>query len=151
VSYTHPLSKEVGISIGATTTAGAAGSTAINGTAVDMAGFEACLAIVPLGTIVGTAVTSIKAQVADDSGFTVNVEDVATSNQSIADTEDDKVYYFDVTRPTRRWLRIVVSRGTANATIGGIIYLRYRGRELPVTHGSNIVGEVVGEGISGTA
>jgi len=151
MSTTNPLSRSVKLVIGVTTTNGAAGTTAISGTAVDMTGFESCRILIPLGPIVGGALTSIKIQVADDSGFSVNVEDVATSSQTIADTDDDKLYYADVVRPARRWLRASVSRGTQAATVGSVIYELYGARELPVTHGSNVTGEVINEAVSGTA
>ena len=137
------------IFIASTTTAGAAGTSAITSSAVDTAGFDGCLFIVPLGTIVASAVTSIKVQQCDTSGG--SYADLTGTNQTIADTDDDKLLYVDVFRPREQFLKLVVSRATQNATIGGIIAVLYNARSRPVTHGSNVAGETFNWPAEGTA
>lgn len=127
--------------IGSTTTQGAAGSSAITSAAIDTAGFRECTFIVPLGTIVSGAVTSLKVQQSSDDAAADTYDDLLGSNQAIADTDDDKVKYVTIVNPQKRYLKLVVSRATQNATIGGIIAILSGARSRPVTQGTNVAGE----------
>src|SRR5262245_34237508 len=101
------LSTNTRLSIAVTPTAGAAGVSAINGATLDMAGFESFMVMVAFGTITAGAVTSIKVQ----QGALANMSDAADlagSGQTIADTDDDKVFYSDVFRPVKRYCRVVI-------------------------------------------
>lgn len=123
----------------ATVTAGASGTTAITSSAVDMAGFETCCFIVPVGGITGTAVTSIKVQQCDTTGG--SYADLLGTSVTIADTDDDKTFYVEVTRPQEQFLKLVVSRATAAATVGGVIAILGGARKLPTSHGTSVSGE----------
>jgi len=129
------------IFIATTTTLGAAAATTITSSAVDTAGFNECTFIVPLGTIVSGAVTSLKVQQSSDDAATDTYDDLLGSNQAIADTDDDKLKYVTIVRPQKRYLKCIVTRGTQNATIGGIIAILHRSRTRPVTQGANVAGE----------
>ena len=131
-----------------TTTAGAAGTSAIDATSVDMANFEQVTFIVPVGTIVSGAVTSIKAQGSSDNS---SFSDLVGTSQTIADTDDDKTFYVNVVKPTYRYVRLVVSRATQNATIGGVIGIQSNPRSLPVSHGTSVSGESHVSPAAGTA
>ena len=122
-----------------TITAGAAGTTAINGTAIDMSGYERCLFVVQFGAIVGGVVTSIKVQ-QDIAVGMASAADLAGTGQTVADTDDDKVFYIDIQKPREDFVRLVVSRATQNATCSAMAYL-YGARQKPVTHGTNVAGE----------
>jgi hypothetical protein len=135
--------------IASTTTACAAGTTDVTSDAIDTAGYEGCCFVVPMGTIASTAVTSIKAQQCDTSGGTY--ADLTSTAQTIADTDDDKLYYVDVFRPREQFLKLVLDRGTANATAGGIIAILYNGDKRPVTQGTNVSGESFNWPAEGTA
>jgi hypothetical protein len=135
------LSGDTKISIATTTTAGAAAQTAINGAGLNMAGFDGVLVVVPVGTLASTAATSIKMQQSSDDAAADGYSDIVGTSQTIADDQDDKTFYIDLQRPTKQYVRVVVSRGTANATIGGITYIQYRARTKSPSHGSNVSGE----------
>lgn len=139
------------IVIASTTTLGAAGTTAITSSAVDTLGFNECTFVVPLGTIVSGAVTSLKVQQSSDDAATDTYDDLLGSNQAIADTDDDKLKYVTIVKPQKRYLKLVVSRATQNATIGGIIAILSRARNRPVTQGSNVAGEQFISPAEGTA
>lgn len=146
------LTDKTKISIVSTTTAGAAGTSAITSSAVDMTGFDGCLFIVPFGAIVSGAVTSIKVQQCDTTGG--SYADLAGSNQTVADTDDDKLFYVDVKNPQEGFLKLVVSRATQNATVGGIIAIQYQKRLVGgagITQGSNVAGEQWNAPAEGTA
>ena len=142
------------ISIASTTTAGAAGTSAITSSAIDMAGYDGCLFIVPIGTIVSGAVTSLKAQQSSDDGSSDDYSDIAGTSQTIADTDDDKLFYVDILYPQKRYLKLVVSRATQNATIGGIQAIQYRKNSVSgsgITQGTNVAGEQFNYPAEGTA
>jgi hypothetical protein len=130
-------------------TAGAAGTTAINGAAIDMAGFDGVVFVVQFGAIVGTAVTSIKVQQDTTAAFGAPA-DLLGSGQAVADTDDNKVFYVDVKAPRKDFVRLVVSRATAAATVSAMAFL-YGSRSRPVTHGTDVAGELFERPAEGTA
>ena len=144
------LSKNMKISSAVTPTAGAAGTTAINGTTLDMAGFESVLMQVRMGAITGSAVTSIKAQQGDESDLS-DASDLEGTSQTIADTDDEKTFYIDLVKPSKRYVRLVVSRATQNAVVSDGHYLQYNGKKAPETQGTNVSGELQVSPAEGTA
>lgn len=109
-----------------TTTAGAAGTSAITSSAVDTAGYLGCLFIVSFGAIVTNGVQSIKLQQADDSGGSPDdYTDLTGTSQTVADDKDDTSFVIDVRNPQKRYLKLVVSRATQNATVGSVIAIPY--------------------------
>ena len=139
------------IVIASTTTAGAAGTATITSDAVDTAGFSRCCFIVPVGTMVTGAVTTFKLQQSSDDAATDAYSDVLGTSVAIADDDDNKLKYLDVVRPGKRYLKVVVSRATQNATIGGIIAVLGGPRSLPPTQGTNVAGEKHTSAAEGTA
>lgn len=144
------LSEEVSISIGATTTEGASGTADVTGATIDMAGYDGVLAIIPMGAITSGAITSIKWQQGADSAMG-DAADLLISGQAILDTDDNKCFYADLRTPQERYVRLIVDRGTQAATVGGVVYIRYRSRKRPTTHGTNVAGEALQGIIEGLA
>lgn len=144
------LSKRIKISSAVTPTAGAAGTSAINGSTLDMANFEGVLAVVRFGAITAGAATSIKIQGGNASDLSDAVDLTGTA-QTIADTDDDKTFYVDLYQPTYRYVRLVVSRATQNAVVAAAQYLQYEPRNMPTTHGTGVAGETWQSPDSGTA
>lgn len=114
-----------------TPTAGAAGTTAINGSIIDSKDFSGLLFMVHFGAIVALAVTSIKLQAGAQPNLS-DAADIAGTNQVVADTADDTLFYIDIVNPTFRYWRLVVSRATQNATVQASVLL-YGGRGAPAT------------------
>lgn len=144
------LSKNVKITQAITPTAGGAGTTDINGATLDMAGFEGVLMVVTFGAITAGAVTSIKAQQGNQSDLS-DAADLAGTAQAIADTDDDKVFYIDLYRPEKRYVRLVVDRGTQNAVVASAEYIQYGAHKKPPTHGTGVSGETHVSPAEGTA
>ena len=130
--------------------AGVAGTTDINGATLDMSGFEGVLMKVTFGAITASAVTSIKAQQGAASDLS-DTADLLGTGQTIADTDDEKVFYIDLYKPRERYVRLVVDRGTQNAVVASAEYEQYGARNEPVTHGSNVSGETHISPAEGTA
>lgn len=143
-------SKYLKASIATTTTAGAVGMTTITGAALDMADYEGVLIVVPVGAIVATGVQSIKAQQGSAANLS-DAADLAGTNQVIAVADADKTFYIDLVKPTKRYVRVLVTRGTANSTFGGITYLQYSARKKPPIQGTNVSGETHVSPAEGTA
>jgi hypothetical protein len=122
----------------ATVTAGASGTADVTSDAVDMAGFDSCCFIVPIGGVTASAVTSIKVQQCDTSGG--SYADLEGTAQTVADTHDNKTFYVDIFRPREQFLKLVVDRGTQNAVVGPIIAIKYNCANRPVTQGTNVQG-----------
>ena len=134
------ISEGVKISSAITPTAGAAGTSDINGTTLDMQGVDGGLMVVRMGAITSSAVTSIKAQQGAASDLS-DAADLEGTGQTFADTDDENVFYIDLFRPSERYVRLVVDRGTADAVVADALYYQYKSSELPVTQGSDISGE----------
>lgn len=131
------LTSSVKITNAITITAGASGTTAINGATLDMSGFSGLAVILKTGPITATAVTSFKIEQSDNSDMS-SPSDLAGSNQAIADNDDDEMFIFDGIRPQKRYVRIVVSRATASSTVDAT-YLQYGADRKPVTQPANVV------------
>lgn len=132
----------------------AAGTTDVTPSAgIDMQGFLGCLFLVAFGTITSGAVTSIKVQQSSDDGVADDYTDLASTSVSVADTDDNKIFYLDIYRPTKRYLKLIVDRGTQNAVVDGITAIQYGPSKQPTTHDSSTVGggELHGSPSEGTA
>ena len=137
------------ISIAVAASARAAGQTAINGANLDMQGYEGAVAIIEMGTIAATAVTSIKWQQSDTTS--ADFSDLEGTGIDIADDDDDKIFVSELYKPTKRYVRIVVARATANAALRAATYIQYKPREAPVSQGTGVNSELNVGPAEGTA
>lgn len=109
----------------------AAGQTEQTGTGVDMSDAEVVTFYAAFGAITGGAVTSIKAQQSSDNGVADGWSDLEGSSVAVADTDDNKVVPLEIVRPLKRYVRLVISRGTQNAVIDGVIAVKTHLRVRP--------------------
>ncbi len=138
------------ISIAVAASARAAGQTAINGAMVDMQGYEGVVAVVEMGTIASTAVTSIKWQQSDTT-TAADFSDLEGTGLAIADDAGDEIFVSELYKPTKRYVRVVVARATANAALRAATYVQYKPRVAPVSQGTNVGGEIHVGPAEGTA
>jgi hypothetical protein len=144
------LSQETKISSAITPTAGVAGTTDIEGTVIDMSGFDSVMAIVRMGAITGSAVTSVKWQSGTDSSVS-DAADLTGTSITIADDDDDQIFVLDLVKPRERYVRIYVDRATQNAVVASAEYIQYNARTVPITQGSGVTAEVHESPAEGTA
>jgi hypothetical protein len=137
--------------IAVTTAAGAGAQTLITSGAVDCLGFSGCCFLVQLGPITGGAETSVKVQQSSDDGDSDAYSDVEGSAITVADDDDNKLKYVDVVNPGKRYLKLLVSRGTQDATVGGVLAVLYKSKTFPITQGTNVAGEQHTRPAEGTA
>ena len=140
--FTHLLSDAVKFLRSANATV--AGTTAINGAAVDLQTQDSTsvLFIAALGALTSTQVTSLKAQYSDDN---TNWYDFTTpasvTTSAAADADGNKLLVLDVHKPQHRYVRPVLNRGTANAVLDALIAIPYNARTLPTTFSSTYVSQ----------
>jgi hypothetical protein len=134
----------------------AAGTTDQNGSGVDLGadgGYDGVLFIALFGTLTANQVTQLKAQQSSDDGSSDAYTDIAGSQgDALADTDGNDMLVLDIFRPEERYVRPVVERGTANAVIDGVIAIRYRAKERPVTQGATVIDvNKLADPVAGTA
>lgn len=108
-----------------------AGVTTISSAIVDTVGFDSTRFEVLMGAINATANVVVTVQQGDVSDLS-DAQNLVGS-VALTDTDDNKVAIVEVLRPTRRYLRVQVTRNNANSVIDGILALQYGARILPTT------------------
>lgn len=115
----------------------AAGQTAIESDIVDMKGFTGIRFIVLWGSITTNGVQSQKVQ-QDDANGAGGMADLAGTSLSVADSYDNKMSISDIYRPTKQYVRCVVSRATQDSVVDGIIAELYGPANMPVTQDATV-------------
>lgn len=131
------LSKQVAISQGAATTA--AGTSEIDGAAIDMAGYEGCLFIAKFGTAATDNTLQAQQSTASGSGYADLEGTLVTVGAS------DEIVYLDLVKPQEQYVRVQVERGTST-TLDWCVAIRYGangGRKQPVDN--DTAGTIAGE------
>lgn len=119
----------------------AAGATVITPSAgIDTKGFDNCLFIAALGAIVAGAATSIEVHQSSDDGVADAYGALLGSKVTIADTGDNQLFYVEVIRPRKRYLKLIVNRATQNATLDGIIAILSDAKHIATTHDTTVGG-----------
>lgn len=116
----------------------AAGQTTISSSVVDMAGYDSVCFITKLGTLDAGAVVGVKIQQGAASNLS-DAADLADTNIAPADDDDDKLVLHDIHRPQERYLRVQVTRATADAEIDCILARKYNPKSAPVTQDTDHV------------
>lgn len=119
----------------------AVGTTTVTPSAgVDTAGFHGCLFVVQLGAITdGTP--NISVQQSDDDGVADAYSDLEGSDQAFADTDDSAYRQVDVYRPTKRFLKCLITRGGATGcVVEGIVAILYEPHAQPAALHSSVKG-----------
>jgi hypothetical protein len=135
-----------------TTYTGTAGTTTLTTEGVDTLGFTGACFLIGFGTITSGAVTSIKAAQSDDNGVADGYSDLAGTAQTVADTDDNKVFMIDIYKPQKRYLEALIVRATQNAVVDFMICVLYNAVQAPVTQDTTVGGlETFNSPAEGTA
>ena len=122
--------------------------TAVNGSAVDMAGFEGVLFF----TTIATANAGNFLKVQQDSDVALGTAaDLAGS--AVVATANAEVVFVDCYQPAERYVCPVVIRAGANTAVGDIYAIQYEGRVKPTDNDitDTIVGVLLNSAAEGTA
>ena len=117
----------------------AAGTTDTQvGLTIDTLGYETITFVVYLGAITSTGTATIKLQ-ADTASGMGTVADVANSSVVVDDTGGGKGYEsITIHRPTKRYVRVAVTRATANVVINGAFVILGRAGVQPAAQGTTM-------------
>jgi len=120
--------------------------TAVTSDPVDMSGFEGVLFV----TSFGTAAAGNTILASQDTASGGSYEDLAGTSVSSGTSDED--VWVDVYRPSKRYVRCEIARGTAS-TLESIYAIQYGPRVLPVSNvlGGTIIGEAHVSPAEGTA
>ena len=121
--------------------ASAAGTTAVNSTGIDMAGYDGIMFVLNSATITSGAVTSINAAESTTVGGTY--ADLLGTGVTVADDDDDEIFWIDVSRPRLQFIRLEIARATQNSAWGPIYALQYRATNKAVDN--SVAGSITGE------
>lgn len=109
----------------------AAGVTNINGTHVDMQGWDNVVFVALMGALTATQITILKAQNGSAANDSDQADIAGALTPQALDGDSNKALVLEVVRPLLRYVRPVVLRSVANAVIDGVIAIQYSGDKLP--------------------
>ena len=121
--------------------AAVAGVTVLTSDVIDMQNFDGLVFLAALGDVLDTGVNVLQAQhsdVGDGSGM----NDIAASVVSFtagASDADNKLMLLEIFRPTKRFLRVTLTRSVANTVLDGIFAFQSNPAEAPVTQHSSVL------------
>lgn len=116
----------------------AAGSTPLESSIIDMAGYEGVLIAARFGTAAADNILSAKMSTANDSA---TMSPIAGSAVAVGGTSDEN-QWLDIYRPKMRYVQALATRATSSK-LGEIWAIQYGGRKLP--EDNNTVGTIAGE------
>lgn len=116
----------------------AAGVTTVTSSVIDMQGFEGVEFTTLFGAITAGAVIGVKLQQGNASDGS-DAQDLAGTNIVVPATASNVVSITDLWKPTKRYVRIAVTRTTQNSAIDGIIAQQYEARVYPSVNDTTTV------------
>lgn len=118
---------------------------------IDTNGFDGCCIVLKNLTVHNSATQAIRLSSSDavtDENTLSGGSNVASSAQTVAGTDDNKIKYIDFV-PEKRYYQLVVDKDTTNSGDELAIAFLYKAESKPVTHGTG--NTVVGEGTAAVA
>jgi hypothetical protein len=116
-----------------------AGQTEINGTAVDLSGYEGVMFVAHFGAITVNGVQSLSADQGATQGSATDA--IAGSKVVVADDDDEKVAVLDIYRPRDRWVRPVIARATADSIVNGCVAYLYGPKKAPPAKDASVAAQ----------
>lgn len=108
------------------------------GNTVDMANFDAVTFVVSVGAITGSGTAEIKVE----SGTDATPSDAAALSGAThtlsGSGESNKTVVIEVERPVERYLRVSITRATANVVVDSVVAIQTKPRVKPVTHSTTV-------------
>jgi len=109
-----------------------AGTSAVNGTAIDLQGYGGAIFQIIVGTIAASG--SVTCKLAYSSDGTTFTDCTAGGSGTTADTDDNKIIVLEITDASFRYYRVTTTRGAGgNSTIDAASVTLYGARKMDVT------------------
>jgi hypothetical protein len=105
----------------------------VNGSAVDMQGWEGVAFVINLGAFTGAAVVDARVVGDDNSGFNSQTNITGAALTQVTSASPNNVAVIEVWRPTERYVRLVVTPATNTAAISASAIRYRRGGLTPPT------------------
>lgn len=143
------LSKDIKITV--VEAAAAAAQTDLTTDVLDMSGYEGVMFIALTGDVTATSVLTltVKGNSANSTSSPTPVTQKATTAFTAAAADaDSKALVVDVYKPTLRYMFAVLSRGTADAIVGGIIAIQYGASNKPTSNDATVIASAFGLGVA---
>lgn len=117
-----------------------AAQTDVNGSILDMAGFEGVMFVALLGDVSDGSKLALKAEqnTANSTSGMAELVGSAAFTASASDA-DSKALVLDVHKPRERYVRAVLERGTANAVVDAVIAIQYMPWSAPTAHDASVI------------
>ncbi|OGF05251.1 MAG: hypothetical protein A2W00_04700 [Candidatus Eisenbacteria bacterium RBG_16_71_46] len=124
---------------GTSTYTGTAGTSDLTSEGLDTLGYAGVRFLIGFGAITSGAVTSVKAQQSTDDAATDAYSDIEGSGITVADDDDNQVAIIDIYHPQKRYLDVVIDRGTQNAVVDFILAELYLPADAPITQDTTVI------------
>lgn len=107
--------------------AASAGTGTTNTTGLDMSGYERVQWIVPIVTVLNTATIAVQVQDSADNSSFANAGDSLTITSGADNDKNNMLILVSAARPDpdRKYVRLVITRGTANSAFGVVVSRRF--------------------------
>ena len=123
--------------------AAVAGTSTLTSDAIDMAGWDGVVFLADLGDVTSGSVLGLTAEHSDNDSTGFDDLEGPLAFTAGASDADNKMLILEVTRPEKRYVRAVLTRGSANAVVSSIIAMKYRSLHAPVTQGSTVLDSAI--------
>ncbi len=118
----------------------AAGTTELEGAAIDMSGFDEVTFLAVLGSVSSGGTDVLKAQESADGS--TGWADITGATSGTQTDKSNKILAVSVYRPRKRYVRAVLTPAVANTVVGGVVAFQTQGRKEPVTQPSSVAAAV---------
>lgn len=112
----------------------------LTSTSVDTLLYTTVAFIALFGALVAGAVVTFKLQHSNDDGVTDAYTDIAGTAQTIPVADAGKMIASSIFKPSKRYIRVVITRATSNATVDSLIALLGLPVNAPVAFGATVSG-----------
>lgn len=122
----------------------AAAQTEIDTSVVDMQGFDGCMFVVCLGDVTNACALEFTAQQSPyaNAAGAADLDDATITNTAAG--ASNTVALVDVVRPSERYLRLKILRGSQDANVDSVVAIQYDPKVMPTTHNANVLASALG-------
>lgn len=115
---------------------------------IDTKGFGRCVIVLHMAAIVTNSVANaylVSSDAASNETTLTSGANVAGSSQTIADDDDNQIFYFDFI-PTKRFYILTMNKDATNAVAESAVAFLYHSKDRPVTQagGTSTIGDGTG-------